>query len=148
MKVVLLKDVEKLGKKYEVKEVKPGYARNFLLPQGLAKQATKSVLKWLEMQKDIEAKKEEDELKQVQQLASGIEGQEVAIPVKIGENGEMFESITLQKISEKLKELGFNIKKNQIILASPIKELGEFPIKIKFNHNLEAEIKIIVVEEK
>ena len=148
MKVVLLKDVEKLGKKYEVKEVKPGYARNFLLPQGLAKQATKSVLKWLEMQKDIETKKEEEELKQVQQLASGIEGQEVTIPVKIGENGEMFESVTLQKISEKLKELGFNVKKNQIILATPIKELGEFPIKIRFNHNLEAEIKVIVTEEK
>lgn len=148
MKIVLLKDVEKLGKKYEVKEVKPGYARNFLLPQGLAKQATKSVLKWVEMQKNIETEKEEEGLKRVQQFASGIEGQEVAIPVKIGENGEMFESVTLQKIFEKIKELGFNVKKNQIILASPIKELGEFPIKIKFNHNLEAEIKIIVTEEK
>lgn len=148
MKVVLFRDVEKLGKKYEVKEVKPGYARNFLLPQGLAKQATKSVLKWVEMQKDIETKKEEEGLKEVQQLASGIEGQEMVIAVKVGEDGQMFESITVQKISDKLKELGFNIKKNQIILTSPIKELGEFPIKIKFNHNLEAEIKVILTEEK
>lgn len=148
MKVILLQDVEKLGKKYEIKEVKPGYARNFLIPKSLAKQATKQVIKWAEMQKEIETRKEEDELKQVQQLASGIDGQEVAIPVKIGEQGQLFESVTVQKISEKLKELGFAVKKNQIILASAIKELGEFPVKIKFNHNLEAEIKVIVVEEK
>ena len=148
MKVVLLRDVEKLGKKYEVKEVKPGYARNFLIPKGLVKQVTKTVLKWVEMQKDIETKKEEEGLKEVQHSASGIDGQEVTIAVKIGEQGEMFESVTVQKISEKLKELGFGIKKNQIILASPIKELGEFPVKIKFNHNLEAEIKVILTEEK
>lgn len=148
MKVILLQDVDKLGKKYEIKEVKNGYARNFLIPKGLARAATKAALKWAEMQKEIETKKEEEGLKQVQQLASGIDGQELAISVKTGEQGEMFESITIQKIYEKLKELGLNVKKNQIVLAEPIKELGEFPIKIKFNHNLEAEIKIIVTEEK
>ncbi len=148
MKVILLQDVDKLGKKYEIKEVKNGYARNFLIPKGLARAATKAALKWAEMQKEIETKKEEEGLKQVQQLASGIDGQELAISVKTGEQGEMFESITIQKIYEKLKELGLNVKKNQIVLAEPIKELGEFPIKIKFNHNLEAEIKIIITEEK
>lgn len=148
MRVILLKDVDKIGKKYEIKDVKPGFARNFLFPKGLAKTATQSALKWAEMQKDIEAKKEEEELKEVQQAASSIDGQEVTMAVKVGEQGEMFESITVQKIAEKLKELGFNVKKNQIILAQPIKELGEFPVKIKFNHNLETEIKVIVTEEK
>ena len=148
MQVILLKDVDKVGKKYEIKEVKPGFARNFLFPKGLAKTATQSALKWVEMQKDIEAKKEEEELKEVQQLASSIDGQEVTMAVKVGEQGEMFESITVQKIAEKLKELGFSLKKNQIILTGPIKELGEFPVKIKFKHNLETEIKVIVVEEK
>jgi large subunit ribosomal protein L9 len=148
MRVILLQDVEKFGKKYEVKEVKAGYAKNFLFPRGLAKPASKEALKWLETQKEIEAKKAEEELKKVQELASAIDGQEMIIPVKLGEEGQLFESITSQKILEKLKELGFNVKKNQINLENPIKELGEFSIKIKFAHNLEAEIRVIITEEK
>jgi len=148
MRVILLQDIEKLGKKYDVKEVADGYARNFLIPKGLAKIATKENLKWLETQKEIEVKKAEEELKKVQKTASTIDGQEIIIPVKVGEEGQLFESITSQKIAEKLKELGFDIKKTQIDLIEPIKELGEYPVKIKFEHNLEAEIRIIIVEEK
>jgi large subunit ribosomal protein L9 len=148
MRVILLQDVEKLGKKYDIKEVADGYARNFLIPKGLAKPATEEALKWLETQKEIEAKKAEEDLKKVQEIASAVDDQEVIIPVKVGEEGQLFESITAQKISEKLKEIGFDIKKTQIDLAEPIKELGEYPVKIKFEHNLEAEIKVIVVEEK
>ncbi len=148
MKVILLKDIENLGKKYEIKEVSDGYARNYLIPRKLAKVANEKNLQWLEKQKEKEEKKAEEELKKVQEAASAIDGQEIIIPVKVGENGQFFESITVQKIYEKLKEEGFEIKKNQILLDSPIKELGEFPVKIKFPHNLEAEIKVIVVEEK
>jgi large subunit ribosomal protein L9 len=148
MKVILLKDIENLGKKYEIKEVSDGYARNYLIPKKLAKVANEKNLEWLEKQKEKEEKKAEEELKKVQEAASAVDGQEVVIPVKVGEDGQLFESITVQKIYEKLKELGFEIKKKQILLESPIKELGEFPVKIKFPHNLEAEIKIIVVEEK
>ncbi len=148
MRVILLQDVEKLGKKYEIKEVTNGHARNFLIPQGLAKAATEENLKWLEVQKEMEAKKAEEELKKVQEIASAIDGQEIIIPVKVGEDGQLFESIASQKIYEKLKEFGFEIKKGQIDLPTPIKELGEFPVKIKFEHNLEPEIKVIVIEEK
>ncbi len=148
MKVILLQDIENLGKKYEIKKVADGYARNFLIPKGLAKKATKEALLWLETQKEIEVKKAEEELKKVQDLASAIDGQEIIIPAKIGEEGQLFGSITSQRISEKLKELGFEIKKNQIELSEPIKELGEFSLKIKFEHNLEAEIRVIVIEEK
>lgn len=147
MRIILLKDVDKVGKKYEIKEVKNGYARNFLIPNGLAKPAIKEALVWLETQKEIEEKKSEKELKKAQEVASTFDGQEIIIPVKIGEEGQLFESITAQKISEKLKELGLEIKKNQIELPEPIKELGEYPVKIKFEHNLEAEIKVIVVAE-
>jgi len=148
MRVILLKDVDKVGKKYEIKEVKNGYARNFLIPNGLAKPATKEAIVWLETQKEIEEKKSEKELKKTQEVASTFDGQEIIIPVKIGkERDQLFESITAQKISEKLKELGLEIKKNQIELPEPIKELGEYPVKIKFEHNLEAEIKVIVVTE-
>ena len=148
MRVILLQDVEKVGKKYEVKEVADGYARNFLIPKGLAKPATEGNLKWLEVQKEALRKRAEEELKKIQEQASNLDGLEVVIPVKIGNEGQLFESINTQKISEKLKELGFEIKKSQIALEEPIKELGEFPVKIHFEHNLEAEIRVIVSEEK
>jgi len=148
MKVILLKDVENLGKKYEIKEVAEGYARNFLFPKKLAKPATEANLKWLEKKLKKLEEKAEEELKKVQNLASEIDGLEIVIPVKVGEDGQLFESITSQKILEKLKEEGFELKKKQIVLEKPIKELGEFPVKVKFPHNLEAEIKVIVVEEK
>lgn len=148
MKIILLQDVDNLGKKYEVKEVKSGYARNFLLPQKLAKSASKQSLKWIEDQKELIEKEAEEDLKRVQELASNIDGIELAIPVKIGEEGQLFESINQQKIVDKLKDMGFEIKKSQIGLKNPIKELGEFPIKISLEHNLEADITIVVTEEK
>lgn len=148
MRVILLQDIDKLGKKYDIKEVKNGYARNFLIPKGLAKPATKEALLWVETQKETEAKKAEESLRKVQEIASTMEGLEVLIPVKIGEEGQLYESISSQKISERLKEMGFEIKRSQIELPEPIKELGEFPVKIKFEHNLEVEIRVIVVEEK
>jgi len=144
MLVILLKDVDKVGKKFEVKEVKDGYARNFLIPQGLVKQATKEAMTWLETQKETEEKKAEESLKKIQDVASAIDDQEVVIQVQVGGEDQLFESVTSQKISDKLKELGFDIKKSQIELSQPIKETGEFPVKIKFEHNLEAEIRVIV----
>lgn len=144
MKVVLLKDVEKVGKKYEIKEVKNGYARNFLIDKGLAKPATKEALVWAETQREIEAKKAEEGLKKVQETATATDGIEVMITVKVGNEGQLFESINSQKISDKLKEMGFEVKKNQIDLKEPIKETGEFPVKVHFEHNLEAEIKVII----
>lgn len=148
MRVILLQDIDKLGKKYDIKNVSDGYARNFLIPKGLAKPVTKEALKWLESKKEEMAKKAEKELKKVQEVVSTVDGQEIIIPVKLGKEGQLFESVTSQKIFEKLKELGFEIQKSQIDLPKPIKELGEFPVKIHFPHNLEAEIRVIVTEEK
>ncbi|MBL7142573.1 MAG: 50S ribosomal protein L9 [Candidatus Pacebacteria bacterium] len=144
MKIILLKDVERVGKQFEVKEVKEGYARNFLIDKGLAKPATEEALKWLEVQKEIQEKKAEEELKKAQELASKIDDMELAIAVKVGEEGQLFESINAQKISDKLKEMGFEVKKTQVDLPEPIKEIGEFPVKIKLEHNLEVEIRAIV----
>lgn len=147
MKVILLQDVDNLGKKYEVKEVKDGFARNALFPQGLVKQATPEALKWVEMQQEIMSKQMEGELQKIQEVASKIDGQEITITLKAGDKGQMFESVTSQKVIEEIKKLGVEVKKNQIAME-PIKEFGEFPIKVKFDHNLEAEIKIIIVEDK
>lgn len=148
MRVILLQDIKNLGKKYEIKEVKDGYARNFLFPQGKAKPATRENMTWLKIQKEKKAKEAEESLKKTQELVSKIDGQEIIIPVKIGKKGELFEKVSQQKIVEKLKELGFEIKKKQINLKEPIKELGEFPVKISFDHGLEAEIIVIVSEEE
>ena len=148
MRVILLQDVDKIGKKYEIKDVSDGHARNFLIPQGLSKPATKEALKWLEVQKELGQKKAEDKLKEMQRHVSTIDGLEISIPVKIGDKGQLYESVTPQKISDTLKEMGFDVKKNQIKLKDVIKELGEYPVKIKFDHNLEAEITLIIAEEK
>lgn len=148
MRVILLKDIPNLGKKYEIKEVPLGYAKNYLLPKKMAKMATKENLKKLEIEKEKEIKKAEEALKKVEKLASQIDGQEVIIEVKVGKKGQLFERITKRKIAEKLKEMGFEIKEKQIGLKKPLKELGEFKVKVNFEHGLEAEINVIVMEEK
>ncbi|MDD2913119.1 MAG: 50S ribosomal protein L9 [Candidatus Pacebacteria bacterium] len=147
MKVILIEDVNGLGKKYEVKNVADGYARNFLIPNNLAKIATENALLWLEAQKEIMEKKTEDDLAKAQKVASKIDGMEIAIPVKLGEKGQLFEKITAVKIAEKLKEEGIEIEKKQIKLENPIEELGEYSVKIKLEHNLEPEVKVVVSEE-
>lgn len=148
MKVILLQDIETLGKKFEIKEVKNGYARNFLLPQELVKPATKGNLKWLEEQKKVVASEAEVELKGVQELASRLGATELAIPIKVGEDGQLFESVTAQKIADRLKEEGIAVKRSQIKLAKPIKEVGEFPVKVSLEHGLEAEITVVVTQEE
>ncbi|MDO8633301.1 MAG: 50S ribosomal protein L9 [Candidatus Wildermuthbacteria bacterium] len=147
MKVILLKDVENVGKQFEIKEVADGHARNLLIPQGVVKPATKEALAWVEVQREILGKKSEEELKGVQELASKLDDFELQLLMKVGDEGQLFEQINAQKISDKLKELGFEVKKSQVKLEAPIKELGEFEVKLTFDHNLEAEIKLIVSED-
>ena len=148
MRVILLQDIDKLGEKYEVKEVSDGYARNFLMPKGLAKLATDGNLKLTKIKKEKELKKEKEQLREAQNLAAKIDGREVIISLKTGDKGQLFDSVTGQMISKKLSEMGFEVKKSQIGISKPIKEVGEYPVKIHFEHGLEAEIKVIVGEEK
>ncbi|PIP22882.1 MAG: 50S ribosomal protein L9 [Candidatus Nealsonbacteria bacterium CG_4_8_14_3_um_filter_39_7] len=148
MKVILLQDIENLGKKLDVKEVKDGYARNFLIPKNLVKLATKQSLIWLETQKEIMAKVAEGELEETQKKVSAIDGQEITIMTKVGKKEELFESISSQKIAEELKKIGIEIEKKQVDLETPIKKLGAYQVKIKFEHNLEAEIKVIISAEE
>lgn len=148
MKVILLQDVEGLGKKYEIKEVKNGHARNFLIPEKKAEAATRQALKWLAGQKEIIEKEAEEDLKRSQVLASQLDGLELNIAVKVGDEGQLFESINAQKIVDALKAMRFEVKKSQVKLADPIKDTGEFPVSILLDHNLEVEIKVIVAGEK
>jgi len=147
MKIILLEDVEKLGKKGEVKKVADGYARNSLIPEKKAVLATKGEIIKLEKQKEIEAQKAEQELAKYQEVATQLDGLELEISAKVGEEGKLFGTILASQIAEKLKEQGIEIQKNEVKLKDPIKELGEYEVNIELPHNLEANIKVIVVEE-
>jgi len=147
MKVILLQNVDKVGKKFEVKNVADGFAKNHLIPKKLAQIATKNALVWAETQREIAAKVTEKELQEMQAKASALDGQEIEMPVRVGDQNQLFESITAQKIADRLKEAGFEIDKKQIELKDPIKELGDYSLKINFPHNLEAEIKLSIVAE-
>ena len=147
MKVILLQDIENVGKKFDVKEIADGHANNLLIPEGLAKPATKEALAWLETQKELASKLAEEGLKKVQEVASSLDDLEVNITMKVGDEGQLFESVNAQKIADRLKEMGYAVAKNQIKLEQPIKDLGEFPVKVVFEHNLEATISVIIVEE-
>ena len=148
MKVLFLKDVKNVGKAREIKEVADGYARNFLLPNELAKEATAEVLAAFEAQNTLTEDKEEEALKEEQALASSLDDLEVPLLIKVGDEGQLFESVTAAKIVDALKGMGYKVKKEQVELAEPIREPGEFTVKLKFEHNLEAEIKIIISGEE
>lgn len=148
MKVILLQDIEKLGKKFDVKEVADGYARNFLLPQKLIKLATEEALAQLEAEKEAAVQQAETELKEVEEIVAQLDGQEIEMSAKADGNGKLFGSINEAKIAKALKDKGFKISKKQVKLIEPIKEAGEYDdITIEFPHGLEAKIKIIVTEE-
>lgn len=144
MKVILLKDVPNTGKKNDTKEVSPGFARNFLIPKGLAIVADNDSLKKLEIKKKNDSENAIKELKEIEAIVSKIDGQEIEINIKAGKEGQLFESVNKQKISEHLKEMGYSVNKEDVVLENPIKEVGEFPIKLKFGHNLEAEVRVII----
>ena len=148
MKVILLKDVKNLGKTRDVKEIADGYARNFLFSNNLALPATDDNLKNLENKKEMEAKIAEEALKKTQELASRLDSLEIHAYLKIGENGKAFGSLGPTQLAALLKEKGFEINKSQIITKEPIKEIGEHKIIINLEHGLEAEVNVILEEEK
>ncbi len=144
MKVILIQDVPNLGKKYEVKEVKEGFAKNFLFPRKLAKPATPANLNWLErVRAKIEEKAEKD-LLQAQEIAKSLDGREIEMKVKADDTGSLFSKITASKIAKHLQNLGFKVKKENIKLEGPISKLGEYRVVLNLEHGLEAEITLLV----
>jgi large subunit ribosomal protein L9 len=148
MKVILLDDIARVGKKYDVKEVSDGYARNFLIPKKLAEQVSPAKLEKLEELRAEASKEAEAKLVKIQELATKLDGQELTITEKVGKEGQLFESINAKKIAEALAKSGFEIDKKHVELAKPIKELGEFDVKIALDMGLEATIKLIIVGEE
>ncbi len=147
MKVIFISDVESIGRQGEIKDVKEGLARNYLLPKKLAITATPGNLKIWE-QKSVALRKKEDKVKgEAEKFASKLNGLEIKIPVKVGEEEKIFGSVTSQSISDALGELGYEVTKKQIDLESPIKALGKHEVTLKVHHDVSAVISVEVVEE-
>lgn len=147
MKVVLLADVPHLGRKSEVKNVSPGYAKNFLFRRGLAMVLTSTAVLELEQQDLAKKKRAEEELIGAEAMAKKLDGLEVEVPMKVSKDGVGYAGISAQKIAEILSGLGFKVSKNQIKINSPIKKIGEYAVIVSLPHNLEAELKVITAAE-
>jgi large subunit ribosomal protein L9 len=147
MQIILQEDIEKLGHRGDVVTVKPGYARNFLLPHKLAVEATKGNMKALERIRTSLAKKTATELEAAQKQAALLNGVAVRFTRKTGENDQMFGSVTTADIAGGLESQGFKIDKRQVQLADPIKALGEYSVTIKVFRDVTAEVKAHVEKE-
>jgi len=147
MQIILQEDVENLGHRGDVVTVKPGYARNFLLPHKLAVEATAGNLKAIERIRTSLAKKTATELEAAQKQAELLNGVSVKFTRKTGENDQMFGSVTSGDIAEGLAAQGFKIDKRQVQLAEPIKIVGEHDVTIKVFRDVVAHIRVIVEKE-
>ena len=147
MQIILQEDVEKLGHRGDVVTVKPGYARNFLLPRKLAIQATSGNMKALERIRTALAKKTATELEAAQKQAQLLDGVALKFARKTGENDQMFGSVTAADIADGLGTQGFKIDKRQIQLAEPIKVIGERDVTVKVFRDVTAGIKVTVEKE-
>ena len=150
VKVILRQDVDKLGEAGEVVAVRPGYARNFLLPQGVAYEATAANLKRLEdeqRQADEAAKRD---LLEAKRRASALEGVSLTFEARAGEESKLFGSITPADIAERLNEQGldFEVDRRAIDLDEPIKALGVYAVPVKLHAEVRPEVKVWVVKEE
>ena len=144
MKVILQKEIPTLGKAGEIRNVADGYARNFLIPRGLAEAATESALKDLARKQSDTARHLEREQASFEGMAEKLRSTALSFILKMGEKDQAFGGISSQDIVEKLAEYGINVEKSWIELEQSIKSTGEHNVKIKFPHHVAAEIKIIV----
>ncbi len=148
MKVLLCKDIEKLGWLGDVVEVAEGYARNYLLPQRLATQATEGNMRQIAVQKAKGAELRKLEGKRLEAEMRKVEGAEAVVAAKANEHGHLFGSVTAREIAANLREQGFDIADKLVHLSEHIKEVGSHPVSIRFGPELVATVNVVVVAEK
>jgi len=147
MKVILTQDVKGLGKKDTMVEVKDGYARNYLLPRGLAVEASPDNINVMKTRAQAEKSRKERELAKAKELASLLQDKVVTIKAKAGENGKLFGAVTAKNIAEAVKEtLGVDVDKKDIHLEEAIKTLGTTEVEIKLYPGVSAKISVKTVE--
>ncbi|MEN6324840.1 MAG: 50S ribosomal protein L9 [Syntrophomonas sp.] len=148
MKVILKQDVKNLGKIGEIKEVSDGYARNFLIPKGLADEATTNKLKETQEKNTREAKRKDKEKADAEEVKKRLDGKTVKIKAKAGTGDKLFGAVTSREIAEILqKEFSLSLDKKKIEMGEAIKHLGQYKIKIKIYPSIQAEVKVIVEAE-
>lgn len=145
MKVILLKDIHKLGKKYDVKEVSDGYAKNFLIAKGLAEQATPERIRHIELRIKNETKKHEEKKSLVEALAEELARHPLEFKVKTGKKGELFASVGSKEIEAEFIKRGLDIK---VDLEKPFKALGEHYVEIDLGFGKKKKIGVHIVAEK
>ena len=149
MKVIFNTDVKGQGKKGELKEVSLGYARNYLIPRGLASEATTDNINALKLKEKAKAAQMAREKAEAEENAKKLDGIQVIIRAKAGGSGKLFGAVTSQEISDALKEQhGIDIEKNKIIQADPIKTFGSYQVKAKLGYEVNGTVNVLVVEDK
>ena len=147
MEVILKKTIDTLGREGEVVKVKPGYARNYLIPQNLAATVNKASLSRLQKEQEAIVKRLEEEKKNAEGLSSKLEDMVVSIARRVGDENRLFGSVNTADIAEKLGELGVSIDRRSILLAEPIKSIGESRIAIKVGYQMTTDVTVQVVPE-
>ncbi|UOF91724.1 50S ribosomal protein L9 [Fodinisporobacter ferrooxydans] len=147
MKVILLQDVKGQGKAGQIKEVSEGYARNFLLPKGLAKEATSANIHALQAQKESEVKKQQQMLEDAKKLAVTLNEMTVTIPTKVGEGGKIFGAITAKQIADGLAKMKVSVDKRKIHLDEPIRALGTTVVAVKLHPEVSASLRVHIIAE-
>ncbi len=147
MKVILLEDVRGTGKAGEVANVSDGYARNMLIPRGLAVEATAQNIKQLEKKKEAQKKQFEEDKAAALELKKKLEEVTVEVKTKAGKDGKVFGSVTSKDIADALKTMGFDIDKKKIQLDSPIKATGTTDVSVKLFTEIAGKVKVNVISE-
>lgn len=147
MKVILLQDVKKQGKKDQIIDVSDGYARNFLIKNGLAVAATTTSKKALDRELDKRKAAEEALIEECKEIAEKLKTTEVVIKVKTGEQDKVFGTVSSKQICEELKKQGFNIDKKKICLTYAIDSLGTHNVKIELHKKVTAEVRVTVKKQ-
>jgi large subunit ribosomal protein L9 len=148
VQVILLSDQRHLGKRGQVIDVKTGHARNYLLPQGLALEATHGNIKYFEQQRAKFDARHAQEREAAQAIANQLNGQKIVIPKRVGETETLYGSVTAGDIAEVLEKKGFTIDRRRIDLEGGIKRLGDHPVRIEMHPEVIAEITVSVVAEQ
>lgn len=147
-KILLCEDIEKLGWLGDVVEVKMGYARNYLIPQGLAKAANEANIKSISDERDRRAQQRKSDRVKLEEAVKAVEGSEAVVAAKANEQGHLFGSVTGREIAANLREQGFEVADNAVQLAGHIKEVGTHSVRLKFAEDLSCEVSVVVVAEQ
>ena len=147
MKVILKEEVKNMGNMGQIVDVADGYARNYLVPRGLAVEANTKNIKSLEHQKRVIQEKSKKIRNQAQELSNKITAISLVIKAKAGEEGKLFGSVTTMDIAESLKNEGMEIDKKKISLDEPIKRLGSYTVNIKVHSEVTTQVNLQVIEE-